>query len=73
MLQQVLEHSAIKRTQRCSHLKPDPYGEAVLTAMRVDLARPAGAVVPLAPTNQPEEQNLTSPAAPGIEENSLTA
>jgi hypothetical protein len=45
----VLGHADITTTQRYAHLRVDLFREADLRAVAVDLSRPAGRVVELAP------------------------
>ena len=44
-------HASVTTTERYSHLQPDMFAEASFHAMDVDLSRPAGNVVSLAPVS----------------------
>ncbi|MGB8298051.1 MAG: site-specific integrase [Polyangia bacterium] len=49
MLRTLMGHSSVTTTERYSHLRPDLFAEASFHAMDVDLSKPAGDVVALAP------------------------
>jgi integrase len=48
VLRTIMGHSSVTTTERYSHLKPDLFRESAYDTVKVDLSRPAGAVVPLA-------------------------
>jgi integrase len=49
----ILGHADITTTQRYAHLRTDHFREADLRAVAVDLSRPTGTVVELAPSRAP--------------------
>jgi len=60
MLRTLMGHASVTTTERYSHLRPDLFAEASFHAMDVDLSKPAGDVVSLAPASEQNRDRIAT-------------